>query len=375
VGLLALLPLGWRNALGGGSAIRELLVMKRLLEAAGETFVRDGIVYVPLPHPSGASTWLNDAKNKERLTRESTLVARGLEKSYANFAAVKGVNFEVYRGECFGFLGPNGAGKTTTMKMIYGAAVPTGGELRVTGLDVRHHEREVKRRIGVVPQENNLDEDLKVKENLLVFGRYFDLPRKVVRRRAEELLEFVQLSERGDAQVEHLSGGMKRRLLIARALINDPDLVVLDEPTTGLDPQARHLVWDKLRELTSQDKTLVLTTHYMDEAAQLCDRLCIMEGGRFIAEGAPRALINEHVSPEVLEFRADPDTLEMLAPLVEGLSDGTDRVGEALLVHTSDSEAVTRRIKGAGVTVEHTLHRQATLEDVFLKLTGRSLVD
>ena len=308
-------------------------------------------------------------------TRESTLVARGLEKSYANCEAVKGVNFEVYRGECFGFLGPNGAGKTTTMKMIYGAAVPTGGELRVTGLDVRHHEREVKRRIGVVPQENNLDEDLKVKENLLVFGRYFDLPRKVVRRRAEELLEFVQLSERGDAQVEHLSGGMKRRLLIARALINDPDLVVLDEPTTGLDPQARHLVWDKLRELTSQNKTLVLTTHYMDEAAQLCDRLCIMEGGRFISEGAPRALINEHVSPEVVEFRADPDTLEKLAPLVEGLSDGTDRVGEALLVHTSDSDAVTRRIKGAGVTVEHTLHRQATLEDVFLKLTGRRLVD
>ena len=308
-------------------------------------------------------------------TRERTLVARGLEKSYANFEAVKGVDFEVYRGECFGFLGPNGAGKTTTMKMIYGAAVPTGGELRVAGLDVRRHEREVKRRIGVVPQENNLDEDLKVKENLLVFGRYFDLPRKVVRRRADELLEFVQLSERADAQVEHLSGGMKRRLLIARALINDPDLVVLDEPTTGLDPQARHLVWDKLRELTSQDKTLVLTTHYMDEAAQLCDRLCIMEGGRFIAEGTPRALINEHVSLEVLEFRADPDTLEQLAPLVEGLSHDTDRVGEALLVYTSDSDEVTRRIKESGVTVEHTLHRQATLEDVFLKLTGRRLVD
>jgi lipooligosaccharide transport system ATP-binding protein len=294
---------------------------------------------------------------------------------YRGKPALEGLSLRVPRGAVYAFLGDNGAGKTTTMKMIYGAAVPTGGELRVTGLDVRHHEREVKRRIGVVPQENNLDEDLKVKENLLVFGRYFDLPRKVVRRRAEELLEFVQLSERGDARVEHLSGGMKRRLLIARALINDPDLVVLDEPTTGLDPQARHLVWDKLRELTSQDKTLVLTTHYMDEAVQLCDRLCIMEGGRFIAEGAPRALINEHVSPEVVEFRADPDTLEKLAPLIEDLSDGTDRVGEALLVHTSDSEAVTRRIKGAGVTVEHTLHRQATLEDVFLKLTGRSLVD
>ena len=308
-------------------------------------------------------------------TQESTLVARGLKKNYANFEAVKGVDFEVYRGECFGFLGPNGAGKTTTMKMIYGAAVPTGGELRVAGLDVRRHEREVKRRIGVVPQENNLDEDLKVKENLLVYGRYFDLPRKLVRQRAEELLEFVQLSERVGAKVEHLSGGMKRRLLIARALINDPDLVVLDEPTTGLDPQARHLVWDKLRELTSKGKTLILTTHYMDEAAQLCDRVCIMEGGRFIAEGAPRSLIEKHVSPEVLELRAEPDTLEKLVPLVEGVSDGTDRLGGALLVHTSDSDAVTRRIKESGVAVENTLHRRATLEDVFLKLTGRSLVD
>ena len=308
-------------------------------------------------------------------TQESTLVARGLNKSYANFEAVKGVNFEVYRGECFGFLGPNGAGKTTTMKMIYGAAVPTGGELRVAGLDVRRHEREVKRRIGVVPQENNLDEDLKVKENLLVYGRYFDLPRKLVRQRAEELLEFVQLSERVGAKVEHLSGGMKRRLLIARALINDPDLVVLDEPTTGLDPQARHLVWDKLRELTSKGKTLILTTHYMDEAAQLCDRVCIMEGGRFIAEGAPRSLIEKHVSPEVLELRAEPDDLEKLVSIVEGVSDGTDRLGGVLLVHTSDSEAVTRRIKESGVAVENTLHRRATLEDVFLKLTGRSLVD
>jgi lipooligosaccharide transport system ATP-binding protein len=307
--------------------------------------------------------------------QESTLVGRGLKKSYANFEAVKGVDFEVYRGECFGFLGPNGAGKTTTMKMIYGAAIPTGGELRVAGLDVRRHEREVKRRIGVVPQENNLDEDLKVKENLLVYGRYFDLPRKLVRQRAEELLEFVQLSERAGAKVEHLSGGMKRRLLIARALINDPDLVVLDEPTTGLDPQARHLVWDKLRELTSKGKTLILTTHYMDEAAQLCDRVCIMEGGRFIAEGAPRSLIEKHVSPEVLELRAEPDTLEKLVPLVEGVSDGTDRLGGALLVHTSDSDAVTRRIKESGVAVENTLHRRATLEDVFLKLTGRSLVD
>jgi lipooligosaccharide transport system ATP-binding protein len=308
-------------------------------------------------------------------TRETTLVARSLMKSYADFEAVKGVDFEVYRGQCFGFLGPNGAGKTTTMKMIYAAAVPTGGDLKVAGLDVRSAEREVKRRIGVVPQENNLDEDLKVKENLLVFGRYFDLPRKLVRRRAEELLEFVQLSDKAGAKVEQLSGGMKRRLLIARALINDPELVVLDEPTTGLDPQARHLVWDKLRQLASEGKTLVLTTHYMDEAAQLCDRLCIMEGGRIIAEGTPRALISEHISPEVLEFRANPDALEKLSPIVEDVSDNVDRIGEALLVYTSDPEAVTRKVRESGIEVRNVLQRPASLEDVFLKLTGRRLVD
>ena len=318
---------------------------------------------------------MNKELEKRVSTGETTLVARGLRKSYGNFEAVKGVDFEVYRGECFGFLGPNGAGKTTTMKMIYGAAVPTGGELKVAGLDARRAEREVKRHIGVVPQENNLDEDLKVEENLLVYGRYFDLPRKVVRQRAEELLEFVQLSEKADAQVEQLSGGMKRRLLIARALINDPDLVVLDEPTTGLDPQARHLVWDKLRELTNEGKTLILTTHYMDEAAQLCDRLCIMEGGRIISEGAPRDLIEEHVSSEVLEFRADPDVLGKLASIVEDAADGVDRLGEALLVYTSNSDAVMRKVKESGVLVENTLYRQATLEDVFLKLTGRRLVD
>ncbi len=305
----------------------------------------------------------------------TTLAGHGLKKSYGSFEAVKGIDFEVHKGECFGFLGPNGAGKTTTMKMIYGAAVPTGGELKVAGLDVERAEREVKRRIGVVPQETNLDDDLKVKENLLVYGRYFDLPRKVVKQRADELLEFVQLSGRAGAQVEQLSGGMKRRLLIARALINDPDLVVLDEPTTGLDPQARHLVWDKLRELTSQGKTLVLTTHYMDEAAQLCDRLCIMEGGGIISEGSPRDLIEEHVSPEVMELRTSPAALESLAPVVESVAENTDRIGESLLVYTSDSDAVTRKVRESGIAVENMLYRRATLEDVFLKLTGRRLVD
>jgi lipooligosaccharide transport system ATP-binding protein len=318
---------------------------------------------------------LNKGPKKQAGTGETTLVAKGLRKTFGDFEAVKGVDFEVHRGECFGFLGPNGAGKTTTMKMIYGAAVPTDGELKVAGLDARRADKEVKRRIGVVPQENNLDEDLKVEENLLVYGRYFDLPKKLVKRRAGELLEFVQLSERADSQVEHLSGGMKRRLLVARALINDPDLVVLDEPTTGLDPQARHLVWDKLRELTGEGKTLILTTHYMDEAAQLCDRLCIMEGGRIISEGAPRGLIEEHVSSEVLEFRAPPDAMGKLASVVEGAADAVDRVGEALIVYTSDSDAVTRKVRDSAVPLENTLYRQATLEDVFLKLTGRRLVD
>ena len=318
---------------------------------------------------------MNKGTEKKPGAGEITLAAKGLWKTYGDFEAVKGVDFEVYRGECFGFLGPNGAGKTTTMKMIYGAAVPTSGELKVAGLDARRAERDVKRRIGVVPQENNLDEDLKVEENLLVYGRYFDLPRKVVRQRAAELLEFVQLSERADARVEQLSGGMKRRLLIARALVNDPDLVVLDEPTTGLDPQARHLVWNKLRQLASEGKTLILTTHYMDEAAQLCDRLCIMESGRIISEGTPRDLIEKHVSPEVLEFRASPDILGQLAIVVEDVADAVERIGEVLLVYTSDSESVAHKAKESGISVENTLYRQATLEDVFLKLTGRKLVD
>ncbi|CAA9452476.1 MAG: Efflux ABC transporter, ATP-binding protein [uncultured Rubrobacteraceae bacterium] len=316
---------------------------------------------------------MNDGAKSEAY--QVTLVARNLRKTYGDFQAVRGVNFQAHRGECFGFLGPNGAGKTTTMKMIYGAAIPTSGELEVTGLDVTRYERDVKRRIGVVTQENNLDEDLKVKENLLVYGRYFDLPRKIVTQRAEELLEFVQLSEKSEAMVDQLSGGMKRRLLIARALINDPDLVVLDEPTTGLDPQARHLVWDKLRELTGEGKTLILTTHYMDEAAQLCDRLCIMEGGRIISEGAPRELISKHVSAEVLELRTTPELLEKLAWIVEDVSDKTDRVGDALLVYAPNSDIVAEKIRGSGIEVENVLRRRGTLEDVFLKLTGRRLVD
>src|SRR5687767_6245436 len=304
-----------------------------------------------------------------------TLVARGLAKSYGDFEAVKGVDFEVSGGECFGFLGPNGAGKTTTMKMIYGAVIPTGGELAVAGLDVYHHEREIKRRIGVVPQENNLDDELKVEENLLIYGRYYDLPSKLVLRRAEELLDFMQLSDKAEATVEQLSGGMKRRLLIARALLNDPEIVVLDEPTTGLDPQARHLVWDRLRALTAEGKTLLLTTHYMEEAARLCDRLVIMEGGIIIAEGAPAELVERHVSPQVLEFRGSPESLERLRPVVEASSDAVERSGEALLAFTTDGEALLREVHASDIDVENSVYRQAGLEDVFLRLTGRRLVE
>ena len=310
-------------------------------------------------------------------TGGSTLAGRGLRKSYGGFEAVKGVDFEVYPGECFGFLGPNGAGKTSTMKMIYAAAVPTGGELSVVGLDVTRHDREVKRRIGVVPQENNLDEGLKVRENLLVYGRYFDLPRKLVLQRADELLEFVQLTEKAEAKVEALSGGMKRRLLIARALVNDPDLVVLDEPTTGLDPQARHLVWDKLRELAREGKTLILTTHYMEEAERLCDRLVIMEGGDIIARGSPSDLIEEYISPQVLEFRSDPASLGALRPILEGAADSVEEGGsvEALLAFTRDARTVLERVRESGIKVENTVQREAGLEDVFMRLTGRRLAD
>ncbi|WP_273842843.1 ABC transporter ATP-binding protein [Rubrobacter calidifluminis] len=313
-------------------------------------------------------------------TREdtrATVLARNLRKSYDEFEAVRGIDFEVRRGECFGFLGPNGAGKTSTMRMIYCSAVPTGGTLEVVGLDVRRDEREVKRRIGVVPQENNLDDDLKVRENLIIYGRYFDLPKKVIERRVDELLEFMELKDKADSEVEHLSGGMKRRLVIARALVNDPDLLILDEPTTGLDPQARHLVWERLRELAARGKTLILTTHYMEEAARLCDRLVIMWGGRIISEGTPEELIERHVSPQVLEFNADAGTLEALSRLLEEDADAVEygSTRDTLLVYTQDAEPVLEKVRASGLEAENTTYRRADLEDVFLRLTGRRLTD
>ena len=303
-------------------------------------------------------------------------MARRLKKNYGDFEAVRGVDFRVSGGECFGFLGPNGAGKTTTMKMIYGAVIPTSGGLSVAGLDVYHHERQIKRRIGVVPQENNLDDELKVRENLLIYGRYYDLPRKIVLQRTDELLDFMQLSEKADATVEQLSGGMKRRLLIARALINDPEIVVLDEPTTGLDPQARLLVWDRLRELTAEGKTLLLTTHYMEEAARLCDRLVIMERGLIIAEGTPKQLVEEHVSQQVLEFRTDQESLDELLPVLRSAADAVERTGEeTILAYADDADTLLEEVRNSGVEIENTVYRHAGLEDVFLRLTGRRLVE
>ena len=306
-------------------------------------------------------------------SKEVAISARGLRKSYDGLEAVKGVNFDVYRGECFGFLGPNGAGKTSTMKMIYGSVIPTSGQLLVAGLDVVAAEREVKRRLGVVPQENTLDEDLTVRENLEVYGRYFGLNKKLVRSRAAELLEFVALSEKANSRVDQLSGGMKRRLLISRSLMSDPQIIVLDEPTTGLDPQARHLVWDKLRELTAAGKTLVLTTHYMEEAAQLCDRLVIMEGGRIISEGTPQALIAEHVPPEVLELRVEQQQQDRLIALLKANAESVERDGASLLAYTTDAAGLLEKVRAAGLTPEGYLQRRSGLEDVFLTLTGRSL--
>jgi lipooligosaccharide transport system ATP-binding protein len=305
--------------------------------------------------------------------------ARGLEKRYGTLVAVDRVTFEVRPGECFGFLGPNGAGKTTTMKMIYCVLEPSGGDLQVLGMDVRREARRIKARLGVVTQDNTLDSALSVRDNLVIFARYFDLPWGQARRRADELLEFVALADRYRDKVEHLSGGMRRRLMIARALMAQPDLLVLDEPTTGLDPQARQLTWEKLRHLKRTGVTQVLTTHYMDEAAALCDRLVIMDHGHIVAEGTATDLIREHVGREVVELRGLDDDLarrRALGALIEGDEGRAERHevhGDLLLVYTADGEALLHRIREAALPIESAMLRRATLEDVFLKLTGRML--
>jgi lipooligosaccharide transport system ATP-binding protein len=299
---------------------------------------------------------------------------RRLTKRFGEFVAVDAVDFRVERGEAFGFLGPNGAGKTSTMRMIGCVSPVSDGDLRVLGMDPENDGTRIRSRLGVVPQEDTLDLELTVRDNVLIYGRYFDLPRPLIRERADELLEFVQLSDRRNDRVDLLSGGMRRRLTVARALINRPELMLLDEPTTGLDPQARHLVWERLYRLKRQGVTLVLTTHYMDEAEQLCDRLVIMDDGHIVAEGSPRELIDRHSTREVVElrFHADEDRQEAL-PRVALIGEQYEPLADRILVYTADGEAVAERLTLDGVKPDSVLVRRSTLEDVFLTLTGRTL--
>jgi lipooligosaccharide transport system ATP-binding protein len=305
---------------------------------------------------------------------EPLVVARGLTKRFDNFVAVDGVDFTIERGEAFGFLGPNGAGKSSTMRMIGCVSPSSGGELRVLGLDPLQRGPDIRARLGVVPQEDNHDIELSVWDNLMIYGRYFDLPRAEIRERAAELLEFVQLSDRRDSKVDPLSGGMKRRLTIARALINQPDLLLLDEPTTGLDPQARHLVWDRLYRLKQTGVTIVLTTHYMDEAEQLCDRLVIMDRGHIVAEGAPRALIDRYATREVVELRFyTTDAQAAALPRLERFADRVESLADRIVMYTADGDEVVEKINSDGIEIASSLVRRGSLEDVFLILTGRSL--
>jgi lipooligosaccharide transport system ATP-binding protein len=309
------------------------------------------------------------------VTDEILLSARGLTKSFGDFTAVDGIDVEVRRGESFGFLGPNGAGKSSTMRMIGCVSPVTGGQLRIFGQDPATEGPAIKARLGVCPQKDLLDEELSVEENLWVYGRFFGLTRAEVRERADELLEFAQLTERRRDKVEPLSGGMKRRLVIARSLINNPELLLLDEPTTGLDPQARHVLWDRLFRLKRQGVTLILTTHYMDEAEQLCDRLVVMDKGRIVAEGSPRELIREHSTREVVEVRFDVDDHADEADPLDGLGERLEVLPDRILVYADDGDAVASGIAARGVQPLSTLVRRSTLEDVFLHLTGRSLID
>jgi lipooligosaccharide transport system ATP-binding protein len=302
----------------------------------------------------------------------SVINAVNLRKDFEKISAVAGINFSIEEGECFGFLGPNGAGKSTTMRMIYCVSPLTSGTLNVLGMDVKEdRQRDIKALIGVVPQENNLDPDFTVHKNLTVYARYFQIEPKLASERADELIEFMQLKEKRDSKIEELSGGMKRRLIIARALINEPRILILDEPTTGLDPQARHLIWERVRELKKRKVTVILTTHYMDEAEQLCDRLIIMDKGKIVAEGNPRDLIDKHVSSQVLEMIPPSDEL---IQLVRENGWNFERYADRIFVYTNDSTAVMAQIKGK-VPLERSIIRNATLEDVFLKLTGRGLVE
>ncbi|ROR72288.1 ABC transporter ATP-binding protein [Bogoriella caseilytica] len=325
------------------------------------------------------------ASSRAHARPESTgtpaIEARGLTKKYGDFSAVRGIDFAVTRGEAFGLLGPNGAGKSTTMRMIAAVASRTTGELRVAGIDPEAEGPRVRARLGVVPQQDNLDEELSVRENIIMYGRYFGLPRRYLVTKVEELLEFAQLTHKARARVEDLSGGMKRRLTIARALVNEPEILLLDEPTTGLDPQARHVLWDRLFRLKEAGTTLVLTTHHMDEAEQLCDRLVVVDEGRIMAEGSPAGLIREHSTREVLELRFGMErNPELAAVLEEQLGDAVgfshvEVLPDRLLVYAEQADHALEAIYAAGHKPMTSLVRRSSLEDVFLRLTGRSLID
>ncbi|MFC4858282.1 ABC transporter ATP-binding protein [Actinophytocola glycyrrhizae] len=302
--------------------------------------------------------------------------ARGLVKRFGRFTAVDGIDVEVRRGEAFGFLGPNGAGKSSTMRMVGCVSPRSGGELTVLGMDPERDGPHIRARLGVVPQQDNLDTELTVRQNLHVYGRYFGLSKAHVRAKAAELLAFAQLTERADDEVDALSGGMKRRLTIARSLINDPELLLLDEPTTGLDPQARHLLWDRLFRLKQNGVTLIVTTHYMDEAEQLCDRLVVMDRGRIAAEGSPAALIGRYSTKEVVELRFPPgEDPVAVEERLAGLADRVEALPDRVLLYAADGEAVLSAVHQRGVDPVSSLVRRSTVEDVFLRLTGRTLVD
>ena len=305
----------------------------------------------------------------------SLIHARGLTKMFGDFTAVDAIDFDVARGESFGFLGPNGAGKTSTMRMIGCVSPISGGVLEVMGMDPATQGSQIRANLGVVPQQDTLDVELTVRENLSIYGRYFGLSRAEVGRRADELLEFAQLTERANDQVEPLSGGMKRRLTIARSLINEPDVMLLDEPTTGLDPQARHLLWDRLYRLKQRGVTLVLTTHYMDEAEQLCDRLVVMDKARIVAEGSPRELIERYSTREVTELRFAAGVQDTLDGQLEGLAERIELLPDRVLLYADDGEAAAAAAHARGLQPETVLVRRSSLEDVFLRLTGRSLIE
>jgi len=301
--------------------------------------------------------------------------AADLTKRFGDFTAVDQIGFSVAPGEVFGFLGPNGAGKSSTMRMIGAVSPVTSGRLRVFGLDPATDGRRIRSRLGVVPQDDSLDLELSVEENLYIYGRYYDIPRRQIRARIEELIDFAQLGERRTSRVDPLSGGMKRRLTIARGLINRPDLLLLDEPTTGLDPQARHVLWDRLYRLKQDGVTQIITTHYMDEAEQLCDRLVIMDRGRIVAEGSPRGLIEAHSTREVLEVRFPVGELEPAGPALRQVADRVELLADRALLYTSNADSALAETHRLGLRPESALVRRSTLEDVFLKLTGRTLVD